>query len=361
MQNKKNPGKRRRLAGETTEFLLISLAVAVFTCFFLRYTSASIAETYLAEIGVELTPVRERVLEIWLGSICAVASGAVFLVLFLFMLGQRMAYLLKIIRGVDSLKENRMDARIPVEGNDELTELAERINRLAASEQELAGQEKRLAKERESWVRALSHDIRTPLTSLISYTQLMAAKQELDQTEMRSYIQLVEAKSEQIRELTDRLLGRGSRNLEPVEHFSLFMEQLAAEWEEMLEEHFSCRADLSGLSDFSGMADICSLRRIFDNLASNGEKYADPEYPVELFIFGGRSGEKLSVTICQKNRIRTEQSGPEGKRPEHVPESFGIGLESIRRIAADYNGTAEIRQEDGEFEIRIALEIPECL
>ena len=66
----------------------------------------------------------------------------------------------------------------------------------------------------------------------------------------------MQTKTEQIRELTDRLLGRETQNPEPVEHIRLLMEQLAAEWEESLEERFLCRTDLSGLSDFSGMADI---------------------------------------------------------------------------------------------------------
>ena len=81
------------------------------------------------------------------------------------------------------------------------------------------------------------------------------------------------------------------------------MEQLAAEWEEVLEETFSCRIDLTGLPDFSGMADVSSFRRIFDNLASNGKKYADPEYPVELWIAGEKSEEIRTVTLCQRNRI----------------------------------------------------------
>ena len=352
-------GKRRRLSWEILEYLLISLAIAAFTYLFLFHTSGALAGTYLQEAGIRFTPLRQRVLEVWLGSVCGIASVAVFLVLFLFMLGQRLSYLLKIIRGVEGLQKSRMEGNVPLEGNDELTELAERLNRLAASERELSAQEQRLLEEREAFVRSLSHDIRTPLTSMLSATQLMLGKEALDKEETEAYLRLMEAKAEQIKTLSDRLLCRGSQHLVPVEHIRLLMEQLAAEWEELLEESFSCETDLSGLPDFPGMADVYSLRRIFDNLASNGEKYADPEYPVELRISGTLQEGRQLVELCQKNRIRLLEGA--AFREAELPESFGIGLESIRRIASDYQGRVEVRRDRQEFEVRIFLEIPEHL
>ena len=150
MQTEKREEKRRTLAGEILEFLLVALAVAAFTFCFLYVTSQSLAETYLTDLGVFLSEGQQRVLWVWLRSLCLMAAAAVFLVLFLFMLGQRIAYLLKIIRGVDALQASRMDAAIPLEGDDELTELAERINYLAVSERELTGREQRLREERDS-------------------------------------------------------------------------------------------------------------------------------------------------------------------------------------------------------------------
>lgn len=348
-EKKTDSRKRRRLSGEILEFLLVSFAISAFTFCFLYFTSESMADTYLAQLGILLSASGQAVLKIWLRNLCLTASVVIFLILFLFLLGQRMAYLLKIIRGVDALQASRMDSTIPLEGDDELTELAERINALAASEKELAAKEQKMQEEKNAWVRSLSHDIRTPLTSMLSYTQLLQNRDSLSETEMRDYIRLMQTKTEQIRELTDRLLGRETQNPEPVEHIRLLMEQLAAEWEESLEERFLCRTDLSGLSDFSGMADIYAFRRIFDNLASNTEKYADPQRPVELLI----TGKENHLTITQKNGIR--------KRQETAPESSGIGLNSIRRIAADYGGTLNIQKSRQDFTAEISLSLPPCL
>ena len=97
------------------------------------------------------------------------------------------------------------------------------------------------------------------------------------------------------------------------------------------------------------MADVYAFRRIFDNLASNTEKYADPQRPVELLI----TGKENHLTITQKNGIR--------KRQEPAPESSGIGLNSIRRIAADYGGTLNIQKSRQDFTAEISLSLPPCL
>ena len=94
----------------------------------------------------------------------------------------------------------------------------------------------------------------------------------------------MQRKGQQIKALTDRLLDSGSRDLETIEDGKLLMEQLAGEWEEILENTFPCIVDTKNCPAFYGSFDIQELRRIFDNLASNVEKYADREQPVELRI-----------------------------------------------------------------------------
>ena len=70
------------------------------------------------------------------------------------MLGQRLSYLIQIIQGVELLKEKEMETRIPLEGDDELTRLAETINFVAASRRELDQRERQMQEEKEAWVRS---------------------------------------------------------------------------------------------------------------------------------------------------------------------------------------------------------------
>ena len=170
----------------------------------------------------------------------------------------------------------------------------------------------------------------------------MGQKETLEQEEMQEYIALIQRKGQQIKALTDRLLDSGSRNLEAIEDGKLLMEQLVGEWEEILEDTFPCIVDMKKCPTFRGSFDIQELRRIFDNLASNVEKYADWERPVELWV----DAVDKRLRICQRNGIKADT----------VPvESNQIGLESIRRIAALYGGTVQVSIEQGIFSIQITL------
>ena len=355
MWTKKSRG--RGLASVILEYLLLSVLVSLFTYLFLYTTAVSIGENYLLHRNIVLTELQGLTFHTWIRSICVIAAIIIFTVLFLFMLGQRLSYLITIMRGIEMLQENEMNYEIPLEGNDELTQLAESINYLSAAQRELARREAEMKDEREAWIRSLSHDIRTPLTSLLSYSEFMAEKESLTQEEMRSYIDLVYTKSCQIRELSSQLMERKDGNWENIDDIRFLLEQLAQEWMEVLEDRFDCSADLSGCESFSGAADIYSLRRILDNLASNVEKYANPSAPVTLAVQS--SGRQ--ITLTQTNRQKEYTPGSPSA------ESHNIGLSNIRSIAALYSGSVTILSPGGEadrhpdFRIEIILNIRPCL
>lgn len=338
-EKKKYP---KKLSKEIMGRLLITAAIALFFFGFLYLTANAIATTYLLENDILLTEGQRLTLQAWIRSISLFTAVLLFLGLFLFLLGQKMAYLQEIIQGVEALRTHRLEFTMPVEGNDELTELAESINFLSETERRLRQRETELREEKEQLIRDLSHDIRTPLTAMLSYSDYMGQKEMPQREEIQEYIALMQRKAQQIKALTDRLLDSGSRNLETIEDGKLLMEQLAGEWEEILEEMFSCIVETKDCPRFSGTFDIEELRRIFDNLDSNVEKYADREQPVELRI----DAVDNRLRILQKNGIRRQQA---------AVESNGIGLESIRRIAALYGGTVLVSATEEFFSIEITL------
>lgn len=339
----------KKLSTVILEYLFFSAAISLFTFFFLYSTSVSIGDNYLTQRGFILTDMQQVTFQVWARSICAIASIVLFIVIFLFVLGQRLSYLLTIIKGVEMLHARSMDYDIPLEGNDDLTRLAGSINYLAAARRDLWRREKAFQEERDAWIRSLSHDIRTPLTSMLSYSELLKSKEHLSEEEMKTYMDLVYTKATQIRQLTEQLTDRNRGTWEKIDDIRFLAEQFTGEWEELLEGRFTCVTDLSGLTSFSGMADIHGLRRILDNLISNVEKYADPEHEVELTL----KTEDRRLILTQRNLIRESSFGS--------VESSRIGLENIRRIAALYNGQVDVSDAGGVFEIRIVLSIPECL
>lgn len=296
----------------------------------------------MIERNIYLTKIQINYIETWLNSISALSGLIVFIILFLFLLGQRLSYLKEIIKGIDALQNNNMDYIIPLEGNNELTELALNINNLAKTEMKLKQKETALANERENLIRSLSHDIRTPLTAILSYCEYMESKENLSKEELREYFSIIRSKSEQIKFLTDRLLNNGTNKTEIIHDGKLLMEQLAYEWAEILEDNFNCIINLDRCKKFTGEFDITQLRRIFDNLASNIEKYADNKEDITLDI----STKNGVLLIYQSNAVKTITD---------TTESHKIGLENINTIVKQYGGKTEVFNDEKTFSIKITI------
>lgn len=88
-----------------------------------------------------------------------------------------------------------MDFVMSLEGNNELTQLAESINYLSVAQRQVKEKEKALNKEKESLIRTLSHDIRTSLTSIMSYSELLASQKNLSSDKLKVYFTLIQKRA----------------------------------------------------------------------------------------------------------------------------------------------------------------------
>lgn len=326
--------------------LIGTALIAVFCYGFLSAMASGMVEVYVESKGLSLSEWDWMDISFGIQGISLISSVILFAILFLFLTGDRLSYIGDIIKGIDALGHHQWDYRVPVEGNNELTELAERINILSFEEQMLREKEARMQQEKDSFVRGLSHDIRTPLTSILSYSEYMKTKKEISQEEIREYILLMEQKAGQIKMLTDRLLDPKALEPEMIEDGKFLMQQLTEEWMTELEDDFTCVLDLSQCPVFSGCFDVQELRRIFDNLASNIKKYASDQSEIYLSILQ-KEGQLL---IRQWNLCKPEEE--RGK-----VESTKLGIESIRKIADSYGGTVEVVLSETQFVIEITLAV----
>lgn len=342
MSTEKAKKGRRKLSSEILGILAGSAVIGMFFFKLFNLTAASVVFTYCSDRGIFPDEIHQEMMETWIYSLSLTASVVIFVVLFLFLTGQRLSYLGKIIKGVEGMQASRMDSEVPLEWNNELTELAEKINYLSKTEKELKSREEKLRRDRELLIRSLSHDIRTPLTGIMSYTEYIKGRENPGEEEIRSYISLVQKKSEQIKVLTDRLLDSEGRNPEKIENGLLFMNQLMEEWEDSIGEKFPYSVCEVNCPDFSGEFDVQEFIRIFDNLSSNIEKYADREKEIRIKVYKG--GERLNI-----EQTNTAVIPPEGT------ESRGIGIKSIEGIAGNYDGSVEVRFEGDLFRIIISL------
>lgn len=339
-KNKSKSKKPQRLSREILGVFGKTLLISGCSFWILNELANRIVLNYVESELLEISEYQLIDLQYAILGISFVSAIILFVILFLSLVGERLAYIDEIVKGIDALGRHEWSFEIPLQGNNELTELAECVNQLSKEEAAFQEKEKKLQEEKEALVRGLSHDIRTPLTSILSYSEYLKSKGELSSKEVEDYISLMEQKSQQIKVLTDRLLDGGTRQLEEIENGIFFMQQLVDEWEAELESEFECQIDLSNCPNFSGEFDVQEMRRIFDNLASNVKKYADA--PVELRVMekDGR------VCIFQSNAC---------KQNSEPVESTKIGIDSIRKIVSHYGGEVVISQTEEKFSIAITL------
>ena len=332
--------KPLRFAHQLLGMIGISALAAGALFWALTALAGRLAEEYCFQNDIPMAEFDWIALDRWIVTVGGVIALVVFSALFLMLLARHMSYIRAITRGIDALGRGEVGS-LPLAGHNELTALADAVNQMSRAQTRLRAQEAALTAEKEQLIRTLSHDIRTPLTSILAYSEYLSAADVLPE-QQRQQLQLIHKKAEQIKNLTDILLDGGKRNVEDFPDAFLLLRQLTEEFEETLED-MTPAIDLSGCGSFAGCFDVQELRRIFDNLATNIQKYADPTQPIVLELGAGEG----QLRIRQRNAVR------EGQSPA---DSHGLGLHSIRRIAQFYGGQVRVIRDAEQFEIEIILQ-----
>ena len=333
--------KPRKLAHEILGMIGLSAALCLILFLVLSGVATAIAEEYFFQHDIPMTEFDWIRLDRLICGASALLACVGFSVLFLCLIGDRIAYIRTITDRIRTLQDDGQAAAVPTEGNNELTALAQTVNTVSAARRQIRAREQALADEREQLIHALSHDIRTPLTSILAYTDYLQDA-AVTPDERQAYLALIRRKGEQIRDLTAVLLDGTRREAVHFADAGLLFAQMAAAFEEELADRFRVRTDLSACPAFAGCVDPAEMHRIFDNLISNVGKYADPAAAVVLEIAHSDRG----LHIRQSNAVGGGTADP---------DSYGIGLRSIRRIAQHYGGQVSARREGDLFTIDITL------
>ncbi len=274
---------------------------------------------------------------------------AVVMMIYFFSLTGRLASL---SRDVNIVSGVNMNHTIEVKGADELSDLAECVEQMRSSIIKSIEKEREAHDANAELITSMSHDIRTPLTVLLGYIDLMKSR-ESDEV-MQGYIRATETTALRLKELSDDMfryfLVFGGRDIEAeLQSYDArtLIEQLLSEHILLLDER-GYTLEYSGEADFpdetSIYTDAPRLMRIIDNLFSNIYKYADAESPIGLNI--QISDGLLLITLANKISKSSDRT-----------ESSGIGLKTCGKIAEAIGATLDILREEGSFMARLGLKI----
>lgn len=283
-------------------------------------------------------------------TVLAVALGtAAFAVLLLLLARRKTRYITQLSGELHILEGGDMEYPVTVRGNDELGELAQSIDDMRKAMIERQQEEEHTRRMARELVTSMSHDLRSPLTSLIGYLDIMALGKYKSEDEKARFLKNSRTKAYQIKEISDKLfeyflLNEGRDEDHQIEAYSC-VELMREMIEENLFELESAGFHVEYVPPkepcgLQMMVDKSQLRRAFDNLFVNIRNYADKERTVTVVCMQG--GGSLAIDLV--NTVGSERDA-----------GAGIGLKAAKRIVEAYHGQLEYREEDGRFIVKVTL------
>ncbi len=273
-------------------------------------------------------------------------SFGLFLLLVILGIRKKMKYIRQLSHEIEILEGGSLDYEITVKGRDELSALAEGLDDMRKSFRKLIDQEAKILRESQKIVTEMSHDLRTPVTSIMLYTEILKTGKGQTEEQRREYIEKIDKKSRRMKQLIDHLFeyslvtGETEIQLEEPETYEVLFYDLFSETCSYLEQSgFRVEFKVQWI-DRRLRIYTSYITRIMDNITSNIIKYADPGQPVIIRTVYAKNLAGFSIENVRKQE--TEQK-----------ESTCVGLQSIKSMMVKMGGSCEIRQGGEQFEIEI--------
>ena len=130
---------------------------------------------------------------------------SIFILMVLIGIRKKMEYIRKLSKEIQILEGGNLEYKITVTGKDELAALAGGLNCMRESFRRQTIQEAEIVRENQKIVTQMSHDIRTPLTSIMLYTELLKKGTYKNEEQFREYIEKIERKTRRMKQLADNL------------------------------------------------------------------------------------------------------------------------------------------------------------
>ncbi|MCL2253374.1 MAG: HAMP domain-containing histidine kinase [Lachnospiraceae bacterium] len=288
---------------------------------------------------------------LWAYYACLSLSIMIFILICLMIVRLKLRYLRTLSRELKILESGDLTYEMTEAGHDELYELAEGINQLRLSLIAKKQEEEKTKEAHQKLMTALAHDLRTPLTSLIGYLELLLLKRYQDEEQLRHFLISTKRKAFQIREMSDKLF----------EYF-LATERTAETYhKEVIKTHLLVESlidnqlfdlESSGfpiklyadLEVFKGqcLIDPEFLQRVLDNTLSNIRKYANREKPLDVLAFETDTFLHIEFVNALNPNV-------------YSVESTALGLRTCIKIMQEHGGSYQGYEQGDRYVSRLIL------
>ncbi|WP_449599351.1 HAMP domain-containing sensor histidine kinase [Paenibacillus sp. Marseille-Q9583] len=254
---------------------------------------------------------------------------------------------------------------------DEIAQLTHHYNSMAMRIQSQSAQIEQLEHRRRLLLSDLSHDLRTPLTMILGYAEMIRTGAYKNENELQSGAKIILQRSRYMDKLLDQLLDitRQEEHLLRLQlaphNLSELMRKIAAEYLLFLDDkNIVLEADIQD-TDIEVMIDAPLIERALRNLLDNAVRYGEEGHYLGI----GLTKEQEAVVLTVKNRGK----GIAREDRERIFERFyradggrkgeglGIGLSIVKEIAELHHGSVRLLDEavtETIFQIRIPKKSP---
>ncbi len=303
----------------------------------------------------------------WVGLILVI-------VLIVFLVPKMVGEYLEIKKGVEEVKNGNLTYKIPVNEDakgvkGEFARLASDINDISQASNLAIQNELKSQRLKTELISNVSHDLKTPLTSMVSYIDLLK-KEGLDSENAPEYLDIIDNKTQRLKKLTENLFeaAKASSGAIPVSIEDIDLTSLLTQTLVEMEEKLSSR----GLSvqvkneceNARVRADGQLLWRVLENLLGNVSKYALENSRVYINLSEHNVGENGLVKIEVKNiskdelNITADELMERFKRGDESrnTEGSGLGLAIAKDLVKMMNGVFEVMVDGDLFKAMVMLQ-----
>jgi signal transduction histidine kinase len=275
-------------------------------------------------------------------------------------------YIKKVLYVTKEIANGNFEQHVPVVGNDGYAQISNNINTIKEGYIHALNEQKRSERLKYELVTNISHDLRTPLTSVLNYIEL-AKRNGTSKEEIEKYIDNAEINAKRLNILIEDLFelskmesGNMHLNIVPID-IVLLLKQIMHEYKEQLQQN-----NLEPILDCMNQhviwkCDSLKMWRLFDNLIYNAVKYSLPG--TRIYVAIEQKNDNGSIIIRVKNisnykmNFEPEELFLRFKRGDEARETegSGLGLAISKSIVMLHNGNIHIETEGDMFKVIVRL------
>ena len=291
---------------------------------------------------------------------------AVFLLVFTLFVNKKVKYIKFLSSEVKVIKDEDFGKTIEVRGQDELAELCSSINNMSLELREKIDNEKKIEQNKNELITNVSHDLRTPLTSILGYVDLLKQNGFEDKEKFVEYISIIDERSKSLNTLINELFEYTKLNSHDIKlnystvEICSLVEQLSGEYSLIFKKEGLELISEIPEEDIFVDIDIQMIVRALENLLINAKKYSVRNSQVLVKLLQESNDIVISVenkveNISQDDLDNLFERFYKVDKARKTGDSTGLGLSIVKRVVELHKGLVKAELINGVIKFKILL------